>query len=60
MEWVSTKDKLPEENQEILFHVKESCNNIHGYFEYDQFWSYEYGNFDSENVDYWLLIPPLW
>ena len=53
-EWISVKDRLPENRNRILIYNKEGEIGT-GYFSSDYFWPD--GDYMSSNVTHWTLLP---
>ena len=69
--WISTKDALPQDTNDILFHYTVFDWLLFGYFDVDNdsntendrtnnfYAANESGEFHIEDVDYWMKIPKI-
>lgn len=59
--WVSVKDRLPENNDAVLFYVKNGIGFLVGYFE-NEHWVETFGRLYCERIEdgtvtHWMPIP---
>ena len=58
--WVSVKDRLPEDGQEVVAAEINGFNEVMTYHtEKDGVWDGEQGWCSTDKINYWLPLPPL-
>ncbi len=58
-EWISVKDRLPNEGQEVLCYGGGNLMNVYIYLD-DDCWEDEYGYWEtaeSEGITHWMPLP---